>query len=219
MGTALRYTPGTHAQEPINGGLFVIEPKGEIGKKYLKDLQDLIRESDFRDWIPGACWRGSGWGCFPPNIHNGVPVFGGRTVQGLLPYYFLAYLPQVESITSESTVLSRCKYNNMDIGGCSPSENVTANHFAIGCMKPWVCHAFMSKAPRVDSPKCKEYLRRFATMYMRVSEMMHANLLRVVPKQENHTQTMFARSSLSLSKMENYYQTIFQFIGESSEIG
>ncbi|GAB5359578.1 hypothetical protein AAMO2058_000555400 [Amorphochlora amoebiformis] len=84
-------------------------------------MVEIIKSGDFRG---GQGWRGKC--CW---------VYGGRTIQGILPYYYL-----YEQVDAHQEV-DRCKYNNMvEIDRCMTwnYNNVTSNHFTV-CQKPFHC--------------------------------------------------------------------------------
>ena len=161
-GAALRWTKGGWEAELINGGVLVVEPKGDVGKKHRRAMLDIVLEGDFR---VGTGWRGSGIGW----------TYGGRTVQGVLPYYFLAHLRGIDDIGKASArqrtsrelgddlQISRCRYNNMDqLPECKalPVEQVTSNHFTGECLKPWWC-----EPTRTRTRRCAAWVRRWKQLY------------------------------------------------------
>lgn len=75
LNTTLGWTHGATAdkgQELMNGGYLVIRPN----PKHFEEMVALLKEGDFRD---GSAWKGSGVGW----------VYGGRTIQGIVPMVFL----------------------------------------------------------------------------------------------------------------------------------
>ena len=128
-GRSLMYTedpslsgPGA-AAHPVNGGFLLITPSVKV----YDELVEIVREGDFRE--------GSGWG--GANIGW---VWGGRTVQGLLAYYYNRVAPPNASVK-----LDICRYNAMHEkhkGGADctavPFDEVQTAHFT-DCQKPWTC--------------------------------------------------------------------------------
>eukprot|EP01064_Diplonema_japonicum_P026759 TRINITY_DN382_c5_g1_i1.p1 TRINITY_DN382_c5_g1~~TRINITY_DN382_c5_g1_i1.p1 ORF type:complete len:430 (+),score=82.83 TRINITY_DN382_c5_g1_i1:105-1292(+) len=122
LNATLGYTAGAWVIEKVNGGYLVIRPSEESEKDY-HAIYEILREGDFRS---GTGWRGKvGW------------TYGGRTMQGLLPYYYL-----FGDGKDRSTLIPRCNVNNMvNSDACKPTDPATviSNHFTGGCMKPWTC--------------------------------------------------------------------------------
>ena len=124
LNTTLGWTHGATAdknQELMNGGYLIIKPNPH-GMKHFEDMVELLKEGDFRG---GSGWKGSGVGW----------VYGGRTIQGIVPYYYL------KVAVGDETEFHRCKYNNMvEIEKCRnwTFPMVTSNHFT-WCQKPWYC--------------------------------------------------------------------------------
>eukprot|EP01061_Rhynchopus_euleeides_P003931 TRINITY_DN1320_c3_g2_i1.p1 TRINITY_DN1320_c3_g2~~TRINITY_DN1320_c3_g2_i1.p1 ORF type:complete len:405 (+),score=134.62 TRINITY_DN1320_c3_g2_i1:34-1215(+) len=118
----LGFTQGAWEGEKVNGGFLVIRPDARSEQDY-HNILELLKEGDFR---PGSGWKGKvGW------------TYGGRTIQGLLPYYYL----HGEGVGRGSN-MSRCTYNNMvnsNICKGVAAKDVISNHFTGGCMKPWSC--------------------------------------------------------------------------------
>lgn len=169
--TALGWTHGGWESEKINGGFLVVNPHASsgseripprdvlapdsknfstagltVGDRHFHAVLDILREGDFR---PGSAWRGSGIGW----------TYGGRTIQGLLPYYFFSVLAR-----TADTEIPRCKYNNMvQLQKCKvyPIENITSNHFTGDCTKPWWC------GPS-GHPMCTEFRDRWWKVMGRV---------------------------------------------------
>mmetsp|Transcript_19358 Transcript_19358/g.42131 ORF Transcript_19358/g.42131 Transcript_19358/m.42131 type:complete len:438 (+) Transcript_19358:119-1432(+) len=142
---ALQWTEGYHPMEHMNGGFFIIHPKSVDAAKHYNAILDILRKGDYRTKVRGNIgkpsvitagsvqgmigWGGTGYGT----------TFGGRTMQGLLPYYFLHLLNG-----TASAPLDRCRYNNMQqtqrCKAYSPDQ-ITSNHFTGYCKKPWKCFA------------------------------------------------------------------------------
>jgi hypothetical protein len=146
---SLGWTKGGWEAERINGGFLVFHPAAD-GRRHFDAIVDTLKEGDFR---PGSGWRGKGIGW----------TYGGRTIQGLLPYYFFSRLVDEEkqhsgsdandpptgsgkiangSFTPADVKLDRCRYNNMvqlDPCKATPLDAVVSNHFTGDCMKPWWC--------------------------------------------------------------------------------
>eukprot|EP00760_Papus_ankaliazontas_P034845 PhM_4_TR7521/c0_g1_i1/m.55200 len=81
-------------------------------------------------------------------------TYGGRTVQGILPYWYLHVLKG-----RESREIDRCVWNNMVMGECASrnTSSVVANHFTGDvCMKPWWCNARQHK-----TALCSEFTKRW----------------------------------------------------------
>ena len=116
MSSNSKYTLGwTHGAtadkgyELLNGGFLLIKPNMEDYNK----MYEYIIEGDFRG---GKGWKGSGIGW----------CYGGRTLQGILPFYYFKIKP------NNHLELKRCKYNNMvEIDKCRKWEynDVAINHF------------------------------------------------------------------------------------------
>ena len=117
----LIYTRGQMVGEPFQGGLWAVTPSRET----LAHMIDLVER--------GAWYVGSGW----ERSHIGW-VYGGPTIQGLMPYYFTKVAP-----VSASLALSVCHYNNMGASErCTgtPVEQIRSFHFTGHCDKPFRCH-------------------------------------------------------------------------------
>jgi hypothetical protein len=117
----LIYTRGQMVGEPFQGGLWAITP--DLG--ILEHMVSLVQR--------GAWYSGTGW------EHSGVGwVYGGPTIQGLMPYYFTKVAP-----INASMALSVCHYNNMgntERCGDTPVEHIRSFHFTGACDKPFRCH-------------------------------------------------------------------------------
>ena len=83
----LVWTRGAWDIEWLNGGFLVFHPQSPRAIQHFNRILEIHRTGDFR---PGTGWRGAGVGW----------TYGGRTIQGLLPYYFLVELPLTENATS-----------------------------------------------------------------------------------------------------------------------
>ena len=120
--STLGFTQGAWVAEKVNGGFLVIRPDERSEADYHK-IMELLKEGDFRS---GSGWKGkTGW------------TYGGRTIQGLLPYYYI-----FGDGVGRGSNLSRCTFNNMvnsDICKQVPPTEVISNHFTGGCQKPWSC--------------------------------------------------------------------------------
>ncbi|ETO23990.1 hypothetical protein RFI_13169 [Reticulomyxa filosa] len=118
----LGWTHGATAEignELMNGGFLVVRPNMQD----YNNIIDILLEGDFRN--DGTAWRGS----------NVAWTYGGRTIQGVVPYYYFQVRPDMH------VELPRCKYNNMaEIERCRRwyIEDVLINHFT-WCQKPWTC--------------------------------------------------------------------------------
>eukprot|EP00760_Papus_ankaliazontas_P034846 PhM_4_TR7521/c0_g1_i2/m.55202 len=137
----LFYTRGNWDSEPINGGVLLFVPSSTRGVPHYRAMMEVLAEGDFR---PGTGWKGSGFGW----------TYGGRTVQGILPYWYLHVLKG-----RESREIDRCVWNNMVMGECASrnTSSVVANHFTGDvCMKPWWCNARQHK-----TALCSEFTKRW----------------------------------------------------------
>eukprot|EP01062_Namystynia_karyoxenos_P072857 TRINITY_DN6945_c0_g1_i1.p1 TRINITY_DN6945_c0_g1~~TRINITY_DN6945_c0_g1_i1.p1 ORF type:complete len:557 (+),score=158.50 TRINITY_DN6945_c0_g1_i1:56-1726(+) len=120
----LAYTQGAWPIEKLNGGFLVIRTGERTAEDY-KNILALLREGDFRG---GTGWKGAGYGW----------TYGGRTMQGLLPYYYI-----MGAGSGRARRLPRCVFNNMvNSDECKRMQPaaVRSNHFTGGCMKPWTCN-------------------------------------------------------------------------------
>ncbi len=121
----LVYTRGQMVGEPFQGGLWAVTPSRDT----LADMVSLVQR--------GAWYEGSGW-----ERSNIGWVYGGPTVQGLMPYYFTKVAP-----VNASLPLSVCHYNNMGASErCSdtPVEQIRSFHFTGHCDKPFRCRGIGS---------------------------------------------------------------------------
>jgi hypothetical protein len=136
---------GPHRKiKPIQGGFVVLRPS----ETTYQNLVDIVRVGDYRE--------NGGWG------GKTMKFYGGMTIQGLLPYYWLAV--NEHNAQEQSVELNRCIYNNMasshrkgwaegevngtcyihspnnDCEDCRlrPIEQVKTTHFTV-CQKPWLC--------------------------------------------------------------------------------
>jgi len=123
----LVYTNSTLAGELFSGGFFIIRPS----KKTFKELVEIIKtgEYSFRN----------GWG------KSGIGrCWGGETIQGLMPYYFLKYLPERNPKAPKAIRLDRCIYNFQGSPACRNAiplveiSKVKVSHFTV-CQKPVTC--------------------------------------------------------------------------------
>ena len=135
---------------PVQGGFVIARPSLQV----YEEMVAIVRKGDFQ-----GGWGGTRAGAF----------YGGMTIQGLLPYYFMHYRP------GTGREVRGCVYNNMasnprNVGGfgkgdcrdgtvpppggaytgliekgdcedcrLSRVEDVKVVHFTI-CQKPWECH-------------------------------------------------------------------------------
>jgi hypothetical protein len=133
--------------KPIQGGFVVLRPS----EATYQNLVDIVRVGDYRD--------NGGWG------GKTMKFYGGMTIQGLLPYYWLVLNEHNAHGEHQSVELNRCVYNNMasshrkgwaegEVNGTcyirSPNnddcedcrlrsiEQVKTTHFTV-CQKPWLC--------------------------------------------------------------------------------
>merc|ERR1712007_99070 len=110
---------GLGGTEPLNGGFLVVKPNQADYDK----MVNIIREAKFtrgRGWYGICCW-----------------TYGARTIQGLLPYYYIHHKKN-----EDSQEVERCAYNNMvEIDRCKTWEykEVSSNHFTV-CEKPFQCN-------------------------------------------------------------------------------
>ena len=139
------YTNGSMVGEHMSGGVFALRPNRTLHSA----LVDVVRVGDFE---PGKGWGGTGvgWG------------YGGATIQGLLPYWFLT-----KEAPARSMRVSRCVYNSQNARECTdtPLDAIALVHFTL-CGKPARCE----REPRL--PAC---LVHFDTWW-RVSRDLEASL-------------------------------------------
>lgn len=76
---------------PVQGGFLIIKPS-------LEDYSRLIDILMIGDYRGGGAWGGTGIGWF----------WGGKTIQGVLPYYYNRLNPPERSLR-----VDRCVYNTM----------------------------------------------------------------------------------------------------------
>ena len=155
-GKLLGWARGGWLPELINGGFLIFNPHAEGAASAHFAIAELLREGDFR---VGTGWKGSGIGW----------TYGGRTLQGLLPYYFFKVLKK----GTHDVEFNACVYNNMGQkrDGCraiDPSK-VVVNHFTGTCLKPWWC------AP---SPVtfCNHFTRRWWIAWRKIKSEIWAAL-------------------------------------------
>lgn len=128
----LIYTRGQMRGEPFQGGLWTVRPNATV----LADMVSLVRRGA---WYSGTGWERSGVGW----------VYGGPTVQGLLPYYFTKVAP-----LSASMAVSVCHYNHMgSLPRCvdTPIEQIRSFHFTGGCSKAFRCIEACKRKKRTNS--------------------------------------------------------------------
>jgi hypothetical protein len=104
---------------PVQGGFLVIRPN-------VTDYEILIHTLMNTDFVLHQGWNRSQIGWF----------WGGMTVQGILPYYYVRI-----THPGRTLVLDRCIYNSMaDTPACAarPLSDLKSAHFTV-CQKPWVC--------------------------------------------------------------------------------
>ena len=119
--------------KPIQGGFLLIRPDMEV----YEELRSIMKEGDYRKKGGWAGKTGKYW--------------GGHTVQGLLPYYYLVVQSRHPAVE-----VNRCIYNNMvpkartGEGVCfsqeepcqdcqqQPLDTILSTHFT-NCEKPWHC--------------------------------------------------------------------------------
>jgi hypothetical protein len=120
----LIHTNSTLKGELVSGGLLLFKPN----LRAYEEILDIIRSGDYN-------YDGSGWGS-----SNVGYTWGGETVQGVLPYYYLKYLPAKHGIENASYRLDRCKYNHQGSKECEymKPEDISIMHMTI-CQKPFRC--------------------------------------------------------------------------------
>jgi hypothetical protein len=178
-GASLGWTHGGWVAERINGGFLVVNPHQD-GATHYDAILALLREGDFR---PGTGWKGSGIGW----------TYGGRTIQGLLPYYFLKVLPNT---TANNVELERCRYNNMvQLDKCKPPQysvaQVTSNHFTGNCVKPWWCSPV--------GPMCSDFVQRWWGLRQRLARELKVMNVKNAFGAAGSCQQMAGRSYNSIS--------------------
>lgn len=151
---AFAWTQGGWAGEYINSGFVVVNPKSPYARKHLENMVELIREGDFR---PGSGWRGKGIGW----------TYGGRTLQGVLPHYFL-----IESKTHDPDPhyeLNGCHYNLLDTERCNTTTiaDMTDHHYTGACGKPWWCY-------NRDESICAAVTDRWLVLYREILQSENA---------------------------------------------
>lgn len=119
MDKELVFTNSTLQGEALSGGVIIVKPSMEN----FQAIIDIVNEGDFR--YDGSGWRGSGIGY----------SWGGETIQGVLPYYFLGFRKGEVSFRAD-----RCIYNNQGSDLCKdiPLSKVKIVHMTV-CQKPWIC--------------------------------------------------------------------------------
>ena len=160
---ALQWTAGGVATELVNGGFLLFNPQAKDAIKHRNAVLDILLEGEYD--------RSTGW------RHSGVGkgTFGGQTIQGLLPYYFLHVMNG-----TASAELDRCKYNNMvQIQRCKeyPVEDVTSNHFTGDCTKPWACFAAKTRGLKTATsihPMCHRFQEAWWLVWVEFAEEVGA---------------------------------------------
>jgi hypothetical protein len=149
ISSSLAWTHGGWESEKMNGGFLVFNPQSPHAMDHMLNILEILREGDFR---PGTGWRGKGIGW----------TYGGRTIQGVLPHYFLLEAKTaVPADPAPHEEIERCRYNNMaQLEKCKakPYAQVTSNHFTGDCVKPWWCDARGHEL-------CQAFRRRWFSVY------------------------------------------------------
>eukprot|EP01084_Bolivina_argentea_P259072 437016_1 len=150
LNTTLGWTHGATAhmnQELMNGGFLIVRPN----ITHYNEMYKLIKEGDFRD---GSAWKGSGIGW----------VYGGRSIQGIVPYYYFGVLGK----GTHDIEFDRCIFNNMvEIEKCREYkyEEVINNHFT-WCQKPWYC------VYQTHQPLCIEFNKKWWESSRKVEDLL-----------------------------------------------
>ncbi|KAL7574213.1 hypothetical protein ACA910_012470 [Epithemia clementina (nom. ined.)] len=135
--------------KPMQGGFLLIRPNLNV----YEEMRSILKKGDYR--------RSGGW------AGKTGKYWGGHTIQGLLPYYYLLLHGGGENATAVE--LNRCIYNNMapnpktvdglcfvkDQEPCrdcrqQPIATVRSTHFTV-CQKPWHCQRSQ------DRPQCRNF--------------------------------------------------------------
>lgn len=126
----LMYTNSTLPGELCSGGFLVVRPN----LRAFNEILDVIRSGDYH--YNGKGWEGSGIGYY----------WGGETVQGVLPFYYLKKLPELHGIHNASKRLDRCIYNNQGSDLCKDTnvEQIKVMHMTL-CQKPFLCRKMKQK--------------------------------------------------------------------------
>lgn len=122
----LMYTNSTLRGELLSGGFIVVKPS----MKAFQEILQIVRSGDFH-------YDGKGWG------DSGIGrSWGGETVQGILPYYYLKFFPSHENGAATSLRLDRCVYNIQGGKECLNADTslVKVVHMTV-CQKPLKCRA------------------------------------------------------------------------------
>lgn len=124
---SLLYTNSTLSGEILSGGFLLIQPSMEI----FEELKSIVRSGNFT--------RSKGWN------NSGIgKSWGGETVQGVIPYY---YLHQANS-KQNALLLDRCVWNRQGSEFCENSNtsiyDAKVVHMTI-CQKPLKCAYQSSK--------------------------------------------------------------------------
>eukprot|EP00475_Leptophrys_vorax_P006581 TRINITY_DN14095_c0_g2_i2.p1 TRINITY_DN14095_c0_g2~~TRINITY_DN14095_c0_g2_i2.p1 ORF type:complete len:324 (+),score=66.61 TRINITY_DN14095_c0_g2_i2:1889-2860(+) len=120
----LIHTNSTFKEELVSGGVLLIKPNPQT----FLDLLEIIKGGDYR--YDGSGWEGSKIGY----------SWGGETVQGVLPFYYLKKLPQERGIHNASLMLDRCRYNHQGSNACNKTleKDISIIHMTV-CQKPFRC--------------------------------------------------------------------------------
>jgi hypothetical protein len=148
--------------KPFQGGLLLLRPNRDIYQEFL----NVVRLGDFRD--------NGGWGGVTGKF------WGAMTIQGILPYFFLALHP------GRAAELNRCVYDNMashvrtaDTNICytqesncqdcreTPVSDIVAFHLTV-CQKPWLCMRHLGAD--ATSKLCRQFHHAWFTVRSQLEE-------------------------------------------------
>jgi hypothetical protein len=120
----LIHTRSTFPEEILSGGFLLVKPNLNT----FDEIMEIIRKGDFR-------YDGSGWG----GSRVGY-CWGGETVQGVLPYYYLVYRPETHKLSNTSLILDQCLYNHQysDLCNSTDPNSIYVIHMST-CQKPFLC--------------------------------------------------------------------------------